>query len=62
MASDHAGKKAALEARLTALDADAKRVAEKRKVTEQQLAGLAAKAESTGEPKPAKAAKRAAKR
>ncbi len=63
MASDQAAKKAALEARLTALAADTARVAQKRKDTEAQLANLARKGEAATEtPKADKAAKRAGKK
>jgi hypothetical protein len=44
MATDQAAKKAALEARLKMLDADDKRIAQKRKDTEAQLADLGRKA------------------
>lgn len=53
MATDHVEKKAALEARLTMLDADAARIAQKRKDTEAQLAALGTKSEA-----PVKAAKK----
>ncbi len=58
MASDQAAKKAALETRLKALDADTARVVQKRKDTEAQLANLARKGEAAAA-KPAKAEKAA---
>lgn len=58
MASDHAAKKTALEARLKMLDADAARVAEKRKATEGQLAGLGKKVEASATPKAKRGSKK----
>jgi hypothetical protein len=56
MATDTAGKKAALEARLKVLDADSKRIVDKQKATQEQLANLGRKAAA-----PAKATKAARK-
>lgn len=58
MATDYAGKKTALEARLKALDADAARIVQKRKDTEAQLATLKTKAAAPKEEKATRSAKK----